>query len=86
MLPVREILADLLLENRAAVEALREYKAVLKVAPRRFNATAGAARAAEKSGDPAEARAYARQLLEIAKGAETARSELVWARNYLAEK
>lgn len=86
LLPVREILADLLLENGAAVEALREYKAVLKVAPRRFNATAGAARAADKSGDAQEARAYARQLLDIAKGAETARPELVWARSYLAEK
>ncbi|MGH9720289.1 MAG: hypothetical protein ACRD8O_08755, partial [Bryobacteraceae bacterium] len=49
LLPVREILADLLLENGTAAEALKEYEAVLKFAPRRFNATAGAAKAADKA-------------------------------------
>jgi hypothetical protein len=86
LLPVREILAGLLLENGAAVEARREYEAVLKLAPRRFNATAGAAMAADKAGDAAQARAYARQLLEIAKDAEASRPELVWARRYLDRK
>jgi hypothetical protein len=84
LLPVREILADLLLENGAAAEALREYKAVLRIAPRRFNATFGAARAAGKAGDAREARAYAVQLLEIAKDADTVRPEVVWARSYVA--
>ncbi|HEY1495928.1 MAG TPA: hypothetical protein VGF49_15350, partial [Candidatus Solibacter sp.] len=46
LLPVREMLADLLLEQGAAAEALKEYEAVLKTAPRRLNGTAGAARAA----------------------------------------
>jgi hypothetical protein len=83
LLPVREILADLLLEKGSAAEALREYEAVLKTAPRRLNATAGAAKAADKSGDKAKARAYATQLLEIAKGAEAPRPELAWTREYL---
>jgi len=86
LLPVREILADLLLENGAAPEALREYEAVLKIAPRRFNATAGAAKAADKAGDRSRARAYAMQLLEIAKDAEASRPELTWARGYLDNK
>jgi len=86
LLPVREILADLLLENGAAPEALSEYEAVLKIAPRRFNATAGAAKAADKAGDKARARAYAMQLLEIAKNAEGTRPELTWARGYLDNK
>jgi tetratricopeptide (TPR) repeat protein len=86
LLPVREILADLLLEEGKATEALREYEAVLKMAPRRFNATAGAAKAAEKAGDNTAARAYAKQLLEIARGAEAARPQLAWARNYLRDK
>jgi len=86
LLPVREILADLLLENGAAPEALREYEAVLKIAPRRFNATAGAAKAADKAGDKARARAYAMQLLEIAKNAEGSRPKLTWARGYLVNK
>jgi hypothetical protein len=83
LLPAREMLADLLLENGAAPEALKEYEAVLKIAPRRFNATAGAARAAGKAGDRTKARAYAMQLREIANNAETARPELEWARVYL---
>jgi hypothetical protein len=86
LLPAREILADLLLENGAAAEARREYDAVLKIAPRRFNATAGAAMAADKAGDATQARAWSRQLLEIAKDADTSRPELVWARGYLARK
>ena len=84
LLPVREILADLLFENGSAPEALKQYAAVLKLAPRRFNATAGAARAAAKAGDSTHARAHALQLLEIAKDAETPRPELAWARTYLS--
>ena len=83
LLPIREILADLLLEDGAAAAALKEYEAVLKTAPRRFNATAGAAKAAAKAGDKMKARAYAMQLREIANHAETSRPELEWARVYL---
>jgi hypothetical protein len=83
LLPVREILADLLLENGAAPEALKEYQAVLKIAPRRFNATAGAAMAADKAGDAGQSRAYALQLLEIARNADTMRPQVLWARGYL---
>ncbi|MBC7925413.1 MAG: hypothetical protein H7039_07125, partial [Bryobacteraceae bacterium] len=86
LLPVREILADLLLENGAAAEALKEYEAVLKVAPRRFNAMAGAAKAAELAGEESKARAYAMQLVEIGKNAEGSRPELVWARNISGKK
>jgi hypothetical protein len=86
LLPVREMLADLLLESGRPAEALREYEAVLKTALRRFNATAGAAKAADKAGDPMKARAYAMQLREIANNAETSRPELEWARVYLGRK
>lgn len=86
LLPVREILADVLLENGAAHDALNEYEAVLKIAPRRFNATAGAAKAAGQAGDETKARAYAMQLLEIARDAEVSRPDLVWARGYLAKR
>jgi hypothetical protein len=86
LLPVREMLADLLLEDGAAPEALKEYEAVLKTAPRRFNATAGAAKAADRTADKMRARAYAMQLLEIANNAEASRPELDWARAYLRSK
>jgi hypothetical protein len=83
VLPAREILAGLLLENGRSAEAMKEYEAVLKLAPRRFNATAGVAKAAAASGDRATARAYAKQLLDIAKDAEASRPELAWARSLL---
>lgn len=80
LLPVREMLADLLLETGAAAEALSQYEMVLRSAPRRFRATAGAAKAASAAGDKAKSRAFATQLLEIAPKAEVSRPELVWAR------
>jgi hypothetical protein len=86
LLPVREMLADLLLGNSAPANALKEYEAVLKTAPRRFNATAGAAKAADSAGDKTKARAYATQLLEIGSHAESSRPELVWARSYVGRK
>jgi tetratricopeptide (TPR) repeat protein len=86
LLPVREMLADLLLQNGRPAEALKEYEAVLKTAPHRFNATAGAAKAADKAGDKMKARAYAIELREIANSAETSRPELEWARVYLGSK
>ncbi|HYO79979.1 MAG TPA: hypothetical protein VES20_01150 [Bryobacteraceae bacterium] len=85
LLPARELLADLLLESDKAEAALREYERVLQTAPRRFNATAGAAKAAARSGDKVKARAYAQQLIDIARNAEAVRPELDWARTYLRE-
>ena len=86
LLPIREILADVLLEAGRAAEALKEYEAVLKISPRRFNATAGAARAADKAGDKVKARAYAIQLTELTENAEVSRPEVVWARGYARRK
>jgi uncharacterized protein HemY len=80
------MLADLLQENGAPADALKEYEAVLKTAPRRFNATAGAAQAADQAGDKAKAHRYAMQLLEIAKNADASRPELAWARGYVSKK
>jgi len=49
VIPAREMLAELLLGHGRARESLQEYQAVLKVAPNRFNALAGAAKAADAS-------------------------------------
>jgi len=87
LLPVREMLADLLLENGAAPEALKEYEVVLKTAPRRFNATAGAAKAASKAGDKAKApRLRNAASRDRDSTPEVSRPELEWARVYLAGK
>ncbi|HJZ98111.1 MAG TPA: hypothetical protein VKE70_16490 [Candidatus Solibacter sp.] len=83
LLPVREMLADLLAEDGSASEALSEYEVVLKASPRRFQSLSGAAQSAAKAGDRSKARAYATQLVEMCKDAEAPRPELEWARAYL---
>ena len=60
----REMLADMLLELRRPAEALREYEAVLKLVPNRFNALYGAARSAEMAGDSSQAKSYFSRLRE----------------------
>jgi tetratricopeptide (TPR) repeat protein len=83
--PAREILAELLSMHHQPKEALAEYQAALKIAPNRFNALYGAAKAAEAAGDTTVASDYFRKLTAVAVGDE--RSELKVARQKLvAEK
>ena len=76
--PAREMLGQLLLEQKHPQQALEAFEAVLRVAPKRFNALYGAASAAEAAGDAAIARKYFQQLIEISVSDE--RPELVQAR------
>ena len=85
MLPVRELLAESLLETGQPEAALAEFEASLKVNPGRFNAVYGAARAADKAGKRAEARRYFGQLVALGKAADGTRAELAEARAYLAK-
>jgi len=78
VLPAREMLAQLLLEQNQPQQALEAFQAVLKAAPRRFNALYGAARAAEATENSALAHSYFRELIEVALSDE--RPELVTAR------
>jgi tetratricopeptide (TPR) repeat protein len=80
ILPIREILADALLGGGKPEDALVEYQAALKLYPRRFNGTYGAAVAAERSGKKDEARRYYNELLEIAKAGDGTRYEIGQAR------
>jgi tetratricopeptide (TPR) repeat protein len=68
--PAREMLAELLLLESKPQESLSAYEAVLKVAPNRFNALYGAARAAESSGKETVAKQYIQKLSEISPGDE----------------
>jgi tetratricopeptide (TPR) repeat protein len=79
--PAREMLAEMQLVEHHPKESLAEYQSVLKVAPNRFNALYGAARAAESAGDASAANDYFRKLTEIAVGDE--RPELKVAREKL---
>jgi hypothetical protein len=80
--PAREMLAELLFIEKHAADSLAEYQAVLKIAPKRFNALYGAANAADASGNSSVAKRYFEQLTETAVGDE--RPELSIAHNKLA--
>jgi tetratricopeptide (TPR) repeat protein len=82
--PARELLGQMLLERGMAREALAAFEATLKKEPNRFNATAGAAKAAQTLGDKTRARDYFQKLAAAASNADTVRPELVAARQFLA--
>jgi tetratricopeptide (TPR) repeat protein len=84
--PLRELLADMLLETKEPAEALREYEAALKENPNRYRAFWGAARAAEAAGDRPNATAYYAKLLALTKNADTVRPELAQAQARLAQQ
>jgi hypothetical protein len=55
----------------------------MKKEPNRFRGLYGGARAAEALGDRAKATAYYKQLLEVAKEADTDRPELQQAKKFV---
>ena len=63
--PMRELLADLLLEAGRAKEAATEYARALKQTPNRYRGLFGAARAAEAIGDATAARGYYARVIEL---------------------
>lgn len=84
--PARELLGEMLLDLKQPAQALVEFEATLRTAPNRFNALAGAARAAKLSGDGEKARSYYAKLLVICEHADADRPELQEARSLLAMK
>lgn len=84
LLPAREQLGELLLELGRPAEALAEFEASLKRAPRRLNGLSGAARAAKLAGDGSKARAYYAQIVELTKNADGSRPEVREARAFAA--
>jgi hypothetical protein len=83
LVPMRELLAELLLELNEPVQALREFEAALQVAPNRFRSFYGAAKAAERLGDWALARAWYQKLVTLCAPADTERPELAEAHAFL---
>lgn len=82
--PMRELLADLLLETGQPAQALTEYETSLVSTPNRFNGLYGAARAAELAGDREKARGYFNKLVTLSKNADSERPEMVNAKRFLA--
>ncbi|HEU0218506.1 MAG TPA: hypothetical protein VFQ90_17760, partial [Stellaceae bacterium] len=84
IVPLRELLGDLLLEDRQPAAALAEYKRSLASAPNRYRSLYGAAKAAEGAGDRAAAKGYFQQLTRLGSKADPDRIELAEANAYLA--
>jgi hypothetical protein len=65
IVPAREVLAYVLLEEGDAKGALRDFESVLTREPNRLRALAGAAKAAERTGDAKKAKQYAARVPAI---------------------
>ncbi|MEA2238273.1 MAG: hypothetical protein QOC81_2997 [Thermoanaerobaculia bacterium] len=65
ILPAREMLGDLLLDLNEPAKALEAYERSLKDSPNRLNGLAGAARAAQLTGERTKAAAYYTQLASL---------------------
>ena len=83
--PSREMLAELLLELGQPAKALVEYEASQKTDPGRLQGLAGAARAADLTGDKERAKKYYGELLVLVKTADTERPEVKQAKAYLGQ-
>jgi len=84
ILPARELLGEMLLETKQPAAALIEFEAVVRTAPNRFNALAGAGRAAKLSGDNEKAKKYYTKLLAMCVDADGDRAELREGKSFLA--
>jgi tetratricopeptide (TPR) repeat protein len=84
--PMRELLADLLLESGQAVEALSEYETAMRQNPNRYRGFWGAAQAARAAGNREKAAGYSAKLVELTKNADTERPEVREAKAVLASK
>jgi predicted Zn-dependent protease len=80
ILPAREQLGEMLMEAGRPADALVEYEASLKRAPRRLAGVYGAAHSARLAGDTAKASRYYAELADVTKGGEGKRAEVVEAR------
>jgi hypothetical protein len=84
--PIRELLGELLLDANEPAQALKEFEASLRNNPNRYRSFAGAAKAAERAADPAQAKSYYEKLVALAAQADGGRPDLVAAKQYLAGK
>ena len=82
--PARELYGYMLLDRGMAKEALAAFEATKAKEPNRFQAYAGAARAAEKLGDKAATRQNYQQLVALTANADAERQEVAAAKKYLA--
>jgi Tfp pilus assembly protein PilF len=83
---MREMLGELLLEAKEPAQALKEFEASLRNNPNRYRSFAGAANAAERTGDRARVKNYYEKLVALTGNAENLRPDALTARRYLARQ
>jgi tetratricopeptide (TPR) repeat protein len=84
--PMRELLADLLLEIGQPAQALAEYEAAVQAYPNRFRSLYGAALAANAAGDRGKAASYLERVVAISQKSDGARPEVARARQVIARQ
>jgi len=82
--PMRELLADLLMEQNQPAAALPEYETSMKNAPERLRGFYGAARAAAAAGDQEKSAVYFGSLVRLTRNADSDRSEIREAKHFMA--
>src|SRR6185503_20282717 len=86
VVPARELLGEMLLEQKQPAAALKEFEASQQREPNRVRNYAGSAMAAEAAGDKKKASEYYAKLLELSKKGDGNRPELTHAKSYVAER
>jgi len=84
--PMRELLGELLLEQKQGVAALDEFKKSLDNARNRLRGYYGMARAAEMSGKRREAAEYYAKVVELTEQSDSERKEIQQAKAFLAAR
>lgn len=84
IVPMSELLGDLYLEQGQLAAAKDAYVQTLRISRNRYNSLYGAAFAAERLGDSADAENYYVQLLSQARGTSSGRPSLQHARDYVS--
>jgi tetratricopeptide (TPR) repeat protein len=85
-IPLREMVAEILLMAKRPEQSLAEYETDLKFNPNRFNGLYGAAQAAEASGKQEKAAQYYAELVKVCAGSNSDRPELSKAKSLVAQK
>ncbi len=83
LVPMRELLGEMLMALTQPAQALAEFERSLKRDPNRFRGIYGAARAAEASGNHKATQDYYAKLQTLTADCDTERSELVHAKEFL---
>jgi hypothetical protein len=85
LVPMRELLGELLLEEGRPAEALDEFERSLSSDPNRYRSFVGAARAAAELNDQSRAKLYYGKIVDLAWHADTSRPDLLKARDALSD-